>query len=58
MKQVLSIALMYAFLIGAVLVGIEREVDRREAVHVENCKSYGYGMNQWARSEGLPAICP
>ena len=57
MKQVLSITLMSVFLSGAVLVGIGREVDRRGAVHVENCKSYGYGMNQWARSEGRPDVC-
>ena len=58
MKQVLSIALMSVFLSGAVLIGIDREVDRRDAVHGANCENYGYGMNQWAKSEGLPAICP
>lgn len=58
MKQVLSIALMSVFLSVAVLIGIDREVDRRDAVHDANCKSYGYGMNQWAKSKGLPEICP
>ena len=58
MKQFLLIALMSFFLGGAVLIGIDREVDRRDAVRGENCKNYGYGMNQWAKSEGLPAVCP
>lgn len=49
---------MSVFLEGAVLIGIDREVERRDAMHGANCESYGYGMNQWAKSEGLPEICP
>lgn len=58
MKQFLLIALMSSFLGVVVLIGIDREVDRRDAMRGENCKSYGYGMNQWAKSKGLPEICP
>ena len=58
MKQFLLIALMSSFLGVVVLIGIDREVDRRDAMRGENCKNYGYGMNQWAKSKGLPEICP
>ena len=57
MKQGLAIALLCGFFIGVLQTTISREVERRAAVHVEDCQSYGYGMNQWARSEGRPDVC-
>ena len=50
---------MSVFHSGAVLIRLIGEVDRRDAVHERELETFGYGMNQWAKSEGsLPAICP
>ena len=55
----LSIALMSVFLSGAVLIGIDREVEKASTLCMaRTVRTYGYGMNQWAKSEGLPVIGP
>ena len=53
----IALALICGAVGWAFLIGMDREVARREAQTQANCQHYGAEMNQWAAERGLEQPC-